>query len=49
MTNEIEDANAPRFPDDSTVLVWYPPYGVDARDRSAWAWLPGSIVSHTDL
>jgi hypothetical protein len=45
MANEINEENAPRLPDGSPVLVWYPPYGVDAHDRSAWAWLPGSIVS----
>lgn len=42
MVNE-EDAH--QFPDDSTGLVWYPPCGADVRDRSTWAWLPGSIVS----
>jgi hypothetical protein len=45
MANEINEENVSQFPDDSTVLVWYPPCGADARDRSTWAWLPGSIVS----
>lgn len=46
MAHEINKGNDLRFPDGSTVLVWYPPHGVDARDRSGWAWLPGAIVSH---
>jgi hypothetical protein len=33
------------FPDDSTVLVWFPPPGADDNDRSTWAWLPGTILS----
>lgn len=36
--------NDGRFPDDSPVLVWYPPPGADNRDRSTWVWLPGSIL-----
>ncbi|GAA4514040.1 hypothetical protein GCM10023191_082030 [Actinoallomurus oryzae] len=44
MTSENIE-NAPRFPEGCTVLAWYPPLGAEERDRSAWAWLPGSIVS----
>lgn len=33
------------FPEDSAVLVWYPPLNADERNRETWAWLPGSIVS----
>lgn len=41
MINELNDG---RFPDESPVLVRYPPPGADASDRGAWAWLPGSIL-----
>jgi hypothetical protein len=35
-----------RFPDDSPVLVRYPRSKQEERgDRSAWPWLPGSILS----
>jgi hypothetical protein len=34
-----------QFPEDSPVLVWYPPLDADQKDRSAWAWLPGTILS----
>lgn len=44
MTSENEE-NAPQFPEETMVLVWYPPRGADERDRSEWAWLPGSVVS----
>ena len=33
-----------RFPDETPVLVWYPPCGANNQDRSAWAWLPGSVL-----
>lgn len=45
MTGENNQENASRFPEDSTVLIWYPPLGADDRDRRTWAWLPGSVIS----
>ncbi|MGH3374857.1 MAG: hypothetical protein ACRDP6_08965 [Actinoallomurus sp.] len=45
MTSEDNEESAPRFPEGSTVLVWYPPRGANERDRSTWAWLPGSVVT----
>jgi hypothetical protein len=44
MAIEINEENTFRFPDNSTVLVWYSPRGADPGDRSTWAWLPGSIL-----
>jgi hypothetical protein len=44
MENEINESENP-YPDDSPVLVWYPPAGADDHDRSTWAWLPGSVLS----
>ncbi len=32
------------FPDDSLVLVWYPPPGADDHDANTWSWLPGAII-----
>jgi hypothetical protein len=49
MTSENNEENAPRFPEGLTVLVWYPPRSADERDRSTWAWLPGSVVSQCGL
>jgi hypothetical protein len=45
MMSENNEESAPRFPEGSTVLVWYPRPGADERDRSTWAWLAGSVVS----
>jgi hypothetical protein len=36
--------NDGRFPDDSSVEVWYPPPGADHQRRETWAWLPGTIA-----
>jgi hypothetical protein len=33
------------FPNDSFVLVWYPPVDAKDADRTSWAWLPGTIIS----
>ncbi|HEY7488222.1 MAG TPA: hypothetical protein VH912_27515 [Streptosporangiaceae bacterium] len=33
------------FPNDSLVLVWYPPVDANDADRTSWAWLPGTIIS----
>jgi hypothetical protein len=44
MEIKINDQSEPQFPDDSPVLVWYPPPGADQHDRDTWAWLPGSIL-----
>jgi hypothetical protein len=49
MTTEINEDDGSRFPEGTTVLVWYPPCGADVRDRSTWAWLAGSIVSQCCL
>lgn len=43
MAKSIDRENP--YPDDTAVLVWYPPLGANERDHEAWAWLPGSIVS----
>jgi hypothetical protein len=41
----MEEANDGRFPDDSPVEVRYPrSRQEDQDDRSAWPWLPGSIL-----
>jgi hypothetical protein len=37
--------NDGQFPEDTPVLVWYPPPSADNSDRGTWAWLPGSILS----
>jgi hypothetical protein len=40
-----EDENDGRFPDDSLVEVRYPRSEQEEHgDRSAWPWLPGSVV-----
>lgn len=44
MQSENTSNNPAHFPDEGPVLVWYPWPGVDAHDREAWAWLPGSIL-----
>ena len=41
----MEEDNDGRFPDDSAVLVRYPRDKPEEQaDRSAWPWLPGSIL-----
>ena len=37
--------NDGRFPDDSPVLVWFPPKGATVADRDACAWFPGTVLS----
>ena len=42
----MDEDNDGRFPDDSLVLVRYPRnLQEELGDRSAWPWLPGSILS----
>jgi len=42
----MDEDNDGRFPDDSLVEVRYPRTRQEERgDRSAWPWLPGSILS----
>ena len=41
----MDEDNDGRFPDDSPVLVRYPRDKEERGDRSAWAWLPGTILS----
>ena len=42
----MDEDNDGRFPDDSAVLVRYPRDKQEEQaDRSAWPWLPGSILS----
>jgi len=41
----MDDDNDGRFPDDSLVEVRYPRTQEELADRSAWPWLPGSILS----
>ncbi|MFG1997774.1 hypothetical protein ACGFNU_01350 [Spirillospora sp. NPDC048911] len=36
--------NTPNFPEDTPVLVWYPPPGANDQDRTSWAWLPGTVL-----
>lgn len=45
MASEYNEESAARFPEESLVLVRYPPRGAEERDRRMWAWLPGSVVS----
>jgi len=41
----MDEDNDGRFPDDSPVLVRYPRDRKEEQDdRSAWPWLPGSIL-----
>ena len=41
----MDEDNDGRFPDDSPVLVRYPRDKQEEQgDRSAWPWLPGSIL-----
>ena len=41
----MDEDNDSRFPDDSPVLVRYPRDKREEQgDRSAWPWLPGSIL-----
>ena len=40
----MDEDNDGRFPDDSAVEVRYPQGKEEQGDRSAWPWLPGSIV-----
>ena len=42
----MDEDNDSRFPDDSPVLVRYPrDKQEELGDRSAWPWLPGTILS----
>jgi hypothetical protein len=44
----MDEDNDGRFPDDSPVLVRYPRDKREEQgDRSAWPWLPGSILSQS--
>ena len=45
----MDEDNDGRFPDDSLVEVRYPRDKQEAQgDRSAWPWLPGSILSQCE-
>ena len=40
----MADPTSNPFPNDTLVLVWYPPRAADDADPTAWAWLPGTIM-----
>jgi len=47
--HDLQTETCNPYPDETPVLVWYPPREADVHDRNAWSWLPGTIVSRADV
>lgn len=49
MTSSANKINSDPFPEGSTILVRYPLPGAEDDNRSAWAWLPGTVLQRCDV